>query len=285
MSLAVVLAHFNPVGFSNLRGNYLRTLAEFRLHLPAGCVFNGEVAYDDSPTVDPEAIRIQGSESNRWLWQKENAWSIIASQLPAVFDRIVFVDADLFFCNPLWYEQTAAALDHWDVVQPFTRCHWTSRQHQIEKTRFSIPVRGVFPDWNHAHPGFAWAFRRDVFERTGWFLHSPNGGGDSFLSWALYGDKPPYFAIQVEDQSPVYAYKQRFRGIRAAAIDGDIVHRWHGEYQDRQYQTRNAKLLAAGFNYSAVQLSPSGLLEWSDSAPEVLKNTMKKYFIRRREDG
>jgi len=70
---------------------------------------------DHRPEVNYVKLR-----SPHELWHKENLINIGISRLPEDWQYVAWIDADITFQRPDWAAETIHALQHWDIVQPFS---------------------------------------------------------------------------------------------------------------------------------------------------------------------
>jgi hypothetical protein len=238
------------------------------------------------------------------LWQKERLLNVAAAHLPPSCRKVAWVDADIIFEQPDWIERTSEALDHDFVVQPFTRAVRLGRGNcdddsATEYESFAaVFVRDPSLARNsrdHGHTGFAWAARRELFERCGLYDASISGGGDHLMAHA--------FAASIASSPCVHytftgaeRYAEHFvrwgklardmvRG-RIGVVPGRILHLWHGDIADRSYAGRERHFRALGFDPDAhLTQDNNGMFEWSADAPADLKAWARDLFPSRKEDG
>jgi hypothetical protein len=68
-------------------------------------------------------IRIDGNDSNKYLFQKEHLWNMAAKM--AKNEKLMFIDSDM---SPLedvdWFSKVSDALDHCLFTQGFHTVHY-----------------------------------------------------------------------------------------------------------------------------------------------------------------
>ncbi|MBR9800817.1 hypothetical protein GYB59_03555 [bacterium] len=284
--LAVILTRFNPCGYQTQRENYIATLRHLRGHYEH--IFPVELIFDGQTPDDPAATVIHGGELHRYIFQKERIFNQFARFLPKQFDKLLQLDADLYFTRTDWPELMEAALNRFDIVQPFERCYWADKNGSIFQSRKTIVLSGRYPNFPEYHPGFGWGFRRDVFESLGGFFdENIAGGGDAVFAWSLFGDPArvpdqknmPDYLI---DASRDYLRRVRSLDLQAGFANGSVVHRYHGDRKFRKYNERHIHLKKSGFDRS--HLESDGLVwKWS-AAADHSRHAMKRMFEGRRED-
>jgi len=122
--LHVVTAFSNPVGWRSRT----RLYRDFAAHVVASGAHltTVECAYGERPFEVADApgihvgVRASGSSM---CWNKENLLNIGVSRLPSSARYIGLFDADIRFHRADWTEATVQALQHRDVVQPWSDCY------------------------------------------------------------------------------------------------------------------------------------------------------------------
>src|SRR5579885_1230693 len=133
--LAVITCHFNPLGFRRPIANYFR----FRESLRGATVFTIEASFSGRFSL-PADWKIRANERNI-LWQKERLLNEALKRLPARFDCVAWIDADLLFMNERWAAETVSKLDHVPVVQLFEHAHHLDADARVNEVYQSIAVK------------------------------------------------------------------------------------------------------------------------------------------------
>lgn len=221
--------------------------------------------------------------------------------VPKQYTKIIYCDADLYFINKNWYEEASKALEVYNLIQPFTYCHWTAIDGTIDKKAKSIlTVKPITEDllkskfWTGAEPlhtGFAWGAKRVLWD-SGIKLYPYNflGGADLVSLGAVCGPEITNlslsYAYMRNKITPFYLnWKSRFHNyvnFKTGVISGDVYHEYHGTRENRQYDTRNRIVYENNFDIESVYLNKDGLIT-IDSA-DILK-LIKLYFFNRKEDN
>lgn len=281
--MAAVTCHFNPAGYRRPRDNYFR----FRAALRGVRLFTVEVSFDGEFHL-PSDWQIRADERHL-MWQKESLLNAAIARLPAEFDQVAWIDADLLFLNPDWASQTSALLDVFPAVQLFEVVHYTTASGRLD---------GRFPSFvhsrqkqlaGHAAPGGAWAARRDLIENHGLYPYQIAGGGDQMFVDAIFGARNQFFESLNPHQ--LLAHSRGWHraiyadvGGRVGCTPGDVVHLYHGTRSNRQYIERHRVLREQGYDPSLdVRVTQCGLLEWATHKPR-LHAGLREYFAQRRED-
>jgi len=241
--------------------------------------------------------------SDHVMFHKENLLNLAAKRIPQQYTKLCFVDADIIFSNPNWYEAVSTSLEKYDIVQPMDWCEFLDRHENVvrHETMAGKPPAAMLLQRNEEirldryHPGFSWAFRREVFDALGGFYdRALSGSGDSAFTYAVaknansrycmrgYSDWAPtdskYF------QSPSYidycANAQRLNLSFGYVLNNTARHLYHGSTDVRGYGDARAQHLPAmaADNEYPVCYRDDGLLEWKS---EQHKEQMLPYFVRR----
>lgn len=281
--LALVTCHFNPCGYTQNVENYYR----FRkaLNRPMTVV---ELSFDGS-YLESDSIRIRGDINKHCMWQKERLLNIGIESLPDKYDKVAWIDADIQFFRPDWFEEAEKALQHHDVVQLVGKLHHTDANGGIVK---SVETEGWKmqhdPSSNkYYHPGGCWAARREVISR-GLYDKDIIGGGDSALFYAWSGTPENKYAEfeeipELKKDYVHWAAKQKILDI--GYVPGDGAHFWHGAESNRRYLERYMSLQLGDFDpENDIFINADGIWEWATEKP-LLHNSLQRYFIGRNEDG
>jgi hypothetical protein len=295
-----ITAYFNPLGSHRRLANY-RPFRE-RLGLPLVAVelrgANGfELALDDANIL----IRLDQGDT---LWQKERLLNIALRSLPDECHTVAWADCDVIFENSDWAACGASLLDRYALVHAFHDAVMLPRDWQpgdpipaaAGRSMVACIADGMSPADGFGSrvrgsrkPGLAWLARRDLLQRHGFYDACIVGGGDAAFCAAAYG----CFEAGVERlrmsatrqrhfMSWALPFHDEVRG-RVAAVEGRILHLWHGELAKRQYLERHA-ILAAFDPFSDVFAEPHQAWRWSSAKPE-LHARIREYFSSRDEDG
>lgn len=291
-SVAVIACYFNPVGWLSLRHNYQRFVAHMRERKVN--LFCAEVAFPGQSFPSKSAfIQISATDQNV-LWQKERLFNLIVEKLPAQFDKIAFVDADILFFDPTWMKRSRETLREKVAVQPFSRVYKLDNQGRVEAAFKSVGAGGEDyvleehrPGRLWSSPGVAWVVHRTVFPL---YDRAIDGAGDSLMIHAWTGQKTStayasrgfheraFFDVWADG-----AFK-KVRG-RIGDISGECFHLYHGKASNRGYNERSGILRAERYDPAChVYEDRNGLLAWTAEAPLHLKQELANYFKSRQED-
>jgi hypothetical protein len=304
--LWVVTSLFNPAGYRRKVANY--RLFRERLGLPLVAVELGYGGRFALGRTDADiVVRVRDGDV---LWQKERLLNLGIRALPADCEAVAWVDCDVIFGSRDWAERARAELEQADLVHLFRDRHNLPRDTPVDRIgSWSEPVSAVSlvhrlatgqqsPQEltrnnsaleTRSTTGLGWAMRREVVDRHGLYDACVLGGGDRVMLASAYGRLD--LARQAQHMSARRAehylgwarpYFSEVAG-RVSSIPGRAFHLWHGELEDRRYETR-FDLLADFDPFTDIAPGADGAWRWS-SDKRRLHAMVERYFHRRNEDG
>lgn len=288
--MAVITCHFNFAGFKRPQQNLIRFCRQ--MHTMGIPVYGAEAYMEGrEPFTRTWQNWLQIPVNLRQIcFQKEALLQRLVQEVPKVHQTLAWIDADIWFGNPKWKQETETMLTVFDVVQMFSMAHWTDIDGTIVDSKKSCVDVGITDKWD-GHPGFAWAARRDFLEKIGLFTYGPVGHGDTIMA-CTFLEQPLLKGtlLGLGRDSP----NSHFRRWEAKArpyvtgkvgyVGGDIYHEWHGHRVNRSYYERN-RLLQHYVPEEHIRIAENGLLEWTPAAPKDLIKNVASYFPSRKEDG
>ena len=242
------------------------------------------------------------------LWQKEQLLNIGIEKLPNECDKVCWLDADVLFQNNDWPQQTARLLEEYCVVQPFslsvrlqpgeTECSTEdlplgSAEHEVlHSMAYGVAAKG--PDClssylEHGHSGYAWAARRSLLLKHGFYYANVLGNADLNIAQAMFGGARYLKTDRLSSQATAHLYTWSdafYKSVRGSVawVDGTLFHLWHGYKKDRLYHGRLRVLIEHEFDPEVdLAVSAEGPLVWSSDKPE-LHQWCRRYFALRAED-
>lgn len=305
-----ITAYFNPVGYQRRLWNY-RCFRE-SLSLPLLTMeFGWRGKFDLSPDDADLLIQLDGPDV---LWQRERLLNIALARLPAEVSKIVWLDCDVLFENQDWIAHLDQALDEFPLVQAYSEvvrlpeqsrpawqpefaqlegrqslCSLMSPQHDLLSVCRNLPrmANRVFP----GPTGFGWAFRKDLMLRHGFYDVDVLGGGDILFISALAGCFDiaiGYHAMTAAAERHYLRWAEPFHHEvrqQVGCLPGRLYHLWHGNVDNRGYQTRYQHFERFDFEPEAdLALAENGVWQWGSDKPE-LHEFVQAYFSSRCEDG
>lgn len=298
---AIVSSHFNPCGYRLRERNlklFVRPMVERGLPLfLAELVFPGRRPALAPSDGWPHVTHFHGRDV---LWHKERLINLTVARLPARYTKVAWIDADVLFPDPAWYEQTSALLDSSNLVQLFDEARQLDNEGREILRVHSVAghvARGRPEPFALARSGtktgMAWAAKRSILEGPGLLDIMILGGADEFMTLSAY---------DAFDQSPSKTMRRstpeldRLRAAWAAAfreavggqityLPGTVVQLGHGSAENRKYADRQQILARHDFD-PAADLAPGddGVWRWASPKP-LLHADVARYFEERREDG
>lgn len=294
----MVTCHFNFAGFKSPERNLWRFLAHME---ESGVpVYGVELFLNGSTPVTKHLPTWRQIEAgpDALLWQKEALLNAAEKLVPARFDKLAWIDADLTFSSKRWPEMLARALQTCKVVQMFHRCQWLRADGTVERERESCVKQGLTSRWL-GHPGFAWAARRDLWRRCGGLYDRGIAGcGDVCFVAATLAPDPvgrmrslrKYDGCGLDHPASREFFADWARKVRGwvggavGYLPCDVQHHWHGSLSNRQYQDRCEWV--AGLDVTReVRNAEAGHLEWTSEANPQRRALIEGYFASRKEDA
>ena len=278
--MAICLVIFNPTKSKKLISNYWKMIEKLEpLKLP---VFTLELVFNDNAPELPNAFHVHGSS---YMFHKERLCRLLEERVPKQFKKLAFMDADLVYDDPKWYSETSKLLNSYDVVQMFEDAHWMNNAFTEPILRRKSTLFMEEKIYNHKHhPGFAWAFRREWYNKVGYFDWAISGSGDTLSSakWLMktlpanFQSLPkPMFREYIkffDKPTPKITY---LKGI-------DVFHLYHGSRKNRQYTERHKLLDTPEDIRALIKINKEGVYEWRDK--KKWNPIFFKYFMDRKDD-
>lgn len=289
MKLAIITCHYNWFGFESPRRN-LQQFLSATAELPVYGVEAQLPGHVMQTTGLPGWQQVIADE-RQVMMQKEALLNLAAASVPAEYNALVWVDADILFTNPDWFRHTAKMLDAVPVVQPYSVAVWQDRNGQPVDQRQSIASAPDRLLRCQAHPGFAMAARRSLWAPKigGLYDRMVVGNGDVGFAAAALGQNLPGHLRMSEAMHLHYhgwaeGVKLWAKGRHPGVVSGQACHLWHGDLKDRHYMDRNGSLCQVDPTVH-LRLAENGLMTWTDAAPFGLRYSVRSHFANRREDG
>jgi hypothetical protein len=294
---AVLISFFNPARFRRTLNNacyIIKILREKKIPCyVAECVFN-----DEKPQIAGADLVVR---SNSYMFYKEQLINKLEKIVPENYTKLVALDGDIMFDCPDWIDQISVALDKCDVIQPFLKACWlTPDNKRVRSWKYGQSyallknIEITKQNLHEYHPGFAWAFRRDVFRKLGGLY--PNaiiGSGDSLFTFCFYKNGIPDFWMAenrnggalkaVLENWPEYHANFKRVNPKLGHLTIKCLHLFHGLMQNLQYNTRYNDFLKHGFESwtTGITYNKDGITEFTDPKQ---RNALLEFFKSRNED-
>jgi len=304
--LWAIACHFNPVGYRRRVQNF-RAFRE-KLEVPLVAV---ELVYGEKPELsEADADILIQLRAKDVLWQKERLLNLALAAVPAACKKIAWLDADVIFERDDWAPETARALDHAYLVQPFrgvidldeaastTEIDFDRPSRYSASSRIAtgeLPVELIATEprmrKRGAALGLAWAGRRELFSERGFYDASILGGGDRVIMCAGYGlwrELMPMAKLSAAQCRHLERWALPFYEAvksRIGFVEGAVATLWHGDLKNRGHQAKRAAFEAFDFDPEVdIAIDPSGAWRWASPKLEM-HDFVASYFASRNEDG
>lgn len=244
---------------------------------------------------DPWHVQLVGDSE---LWSKENMINIGVASLPAGWRYVAWIDSDITFLNRNWVRDTLHQLQHHHIVQLWQTCADQGpdgRTISIDKS-FAYKMQ-TETDWqgapgqdiySFAHPGYAWAMRRETWDQLGGlFEYAILGSGDHHMALCWIGKWELSVPVAMGDVYKHFlrCYQDRATGVNVGYVNGTIAHSWHGAKVTRGYNARWSILINARYDPVAdVRKTSNGVLHMNPGNARFVSD-MAGYFKSRNEDS
>ena len=276
--MAVCFVFFNPARSKKMLMNYFYTIEKLKLAtIP---FYTLELTFDDHEPEIADAFHVKG---NSVLFHKESLCALLEKRVPYRFKKLLFLDADIVFGKPKWYEEVSRLLATYEVVQPFSTCVWLdSTYSKMVQSRLSVAYMNRSKTYNPTyHPGFGWAFQRKWFKEVGFYQYGITGSGDTLSAAAWLGVKFPPSYLRPAFQASYEDYTQQIPP-KIACSTGTVYHLWHGTATNRKYVDRHRMIDGVRDVRSIVETNSQGVFELKD---KTIESKMREYFTSREDDG
>lgn len=289
--IAFLTAYFNPCGWEIRKSNYVKFRERMR---KLGCeVFVAELSFDGRWEVEEggaeHVFRFHGDAGRSVLWQKERLLNCLLERLPAEYNAVAWIDAEILIYDDDFLDRLKAKLQTCNAVQLFETAT-TLPPHGDEP---ALVAKSVCVEGGGWSPGYGWAYRREVLDAAGGFFDAGVlGHGDQYIAVAA--------GCRIEQRKLLDSMTQGFRDRyeqwaakfreKAEGVVGylpiNVRHLWHGKRGDRKW-TERQETLREFDPTTDVMIGESGVWEWTDHALSTktdMVRRVREYFEERRED-
>jgi len=300
-----ITAFFNPDGNRKRVENYRKFRKSSRAQgLKLLCV---ELAFDnaDFGLGKGDADKLIQLRASTMLWQKERLFNVALENLPKNCDKVAWLDADILFNNNEWVKETGKLLESYRVVQPYSfivrlpeNKSWLNHNklpygnkegEKIHSMGYGIAHFGKkqLPTFiKHGHTGFAWAARKSILDKHGFYDRLITGSGDSLMAHALYGS--PYSHVKRCSPKKMQRDQQKWMEKIFGDVQGSvyythglIFHLWHGHYENKRFHHRLRVLEKYGFDPQVdIKIGKNGCWVWA-TEKDGLHQEIREYFWAR----
>jgi len=229
------------------------------------------------------------------LWHKENMINIgVKKLLPKNWKAVAWIDGDIEFDNPNWVIDTLKVLTKCDLVQLFTTCLdldekeipfsiWQSYGYKYAHGNSSYHKdKGI----NYWHCGYAWACRRDFFDKMGGlYENSILGSGDYIMTQGYLGLNSSVHGDLVGFDEDIKRYNKNLDNIKIGYIPTNIKHFFHGSKENRRYIERNDIYVNHKFDPNIhITKDKNGVIIPTKKMTKQFLKDIEDYFRVRNED-
>lgn len=305
-----ITVYFNPLRWRRRLENY----RNFRRHLTVP-LLAVELGYDGRFELGPDdadvLIQLPGRDV---LWQKERLLNLALAALPAEVERVACLDSDVILGRADWPAAACRLLEDYPLIHLYSEVYYLPEDHPpvVPGPDSSLPrvagaaylrARGQTPlticqgspDPSSSLPpvvyGMAWAFRRELFARHGWYDAFIMGGATRATCYAAFGlheQAPASFQFNEPMRRYYLNWAEPFyRAVqgRWGYLPGPLAHLWHGDLVRRGYRRRYQLLARFDFDpFEDIALDEHGIWRWNSAKPE-LHQAVHDFFASRQEDG
>ena len=301
--LCIITSYFNPNGYKTKKQNFEQFIAPIKKSKLNYIVV--ECSFKDNKYDLRKSKNIVRVNSNNVLWQKERLLNVALKYVPESCTKIAWIDSDILFSNKDWASETSILLDKYQVIQPFEYAIRLPKGNSLQGdlnenyngfgyvyTKYpNSLIEGKFD--LHGHTGFAWAAKKEVFDKYGFYDTCISGSGDHLMAHTFCGDwdssclermfldNDIFFKHYVKWSENIYKKVKAKLGY----TEGVIFHLWHGDVKDRKYLERMKFLSDYKFDpVKDLYLNETECWEINKSKSELI-HWASDYFTHRKEDG
>jgi hypothetical protein len=283
--LAVCFAFFNYTGSSRLIMNYLYTVEKLKVaNIP---FFTIELIINGSQPCIKDALHVYGKS---YLFQKENLLRILEEKVPAKYTKLLFLDADIIFDKPGWYDMLSKLLNDNDVCHCFETAYWLDLSYKKKiksvKSYICSPEKNILL-WDsnkniQYHCGFGWAFKRSWYKKSGFIDDAVLGSGDLIFSYGLY--RETYKGTQDISfySNSIKKWYANINNPKITFLPVTVYHMFHGDLSNRQYVSRNEIFKGIADVNDVIEKNTYDVYELVD---EKLNAKCYQYFLGRMDDS
>lgn len=261
-------------------------------------LYTVEVAFGNRPfaiTNSSNSKHLQ-LRTNSEVWHKENMINLAIQRLPADWEYVAWIDADVSFSRPDWVNETLNQLQHYHVVQMFAAAMDMGPNFEImqKHTGFAysylqnIKGNSEYSNW---HPGFAWAARKSAINDLGGLIDCAIlGAADRHMAFGLIGriEKTIHSKLNNGYAQELMLWQERAEKYikrNIGYVPGTLLHSWHGKKRDRRYRERWDILIKNNYDPDLdLKQDWQGLHVLSDRNIK-LRDDIRAYFRSRNEDS
>lgn len=277
-----------------------------------------ELSYDGNFVVtDSKNKNHLQLHSKDILWHKENLINLTLKTMPKSCKYVAWIDADTYFDNDNWVNDTIEKLKKHCIIQLFYDSVFLNKDGSssyrlgysyslmnkdifyptlpgLEKMKRNKLLRQASErnrNGGYTSPGLAWAARKDFMDYMGGLIdkiifHT----GDELVANALY-NKPnrkghsPYKKLIDDYTKKAFKYYKETK-LYPSYLDNTIIyHKWHGSAENRQYYKQTEIFDKYNIDLDRdIIMNEHGVYELASHVSNDFKNELLNHFINRKED-
>lgn len=305
-TLYVLCVIFNPRRFES-RYRLYKQFAKY-IEYSGAVLVTCEIAWDGRPfeVTQPHNKYHLQLRTDYEFWHKERGLNLALAHLKQIHPearKVAWIDADVQFSNVNWVQDTLFALDHYDVVQPYSQginlnpkdeMMWKADSlfaNYVKKLGYHQKPPKQVKYLSGGHPGLAWAATIKALDSLGGLLDiCAAGSGDTHMANCLMGDytlyTSPHYSPGLMKAFKDWAEKcDRHIKRNIGFVHGICFHHWHGKSAQRGYEKRIGILCFHQFDPATdLVITDNGLYKWAGNKPE-LEHDVRLSLSSRNEDS
>jgi hypothetical protein len=235
--------YFNFRNDIRQKNNFIKFLKQFEGYydnMVVGLVDYGDIDFE----IPCKTISIKGDVDNK-VWSKEILINKIVDQSNS--DYILWIDGDIIYENLDWLNNLDYLMKDNDFLQLFETINYLDESGKIIESHKSI-ASNVSNDIDTLlskglKPGGSWMSKSNILKSTPLFDKMWVGGGDTILTYGLYGIENGWTLNKVREGSEKVWLDAKnwitsFGKRKVGYLPITINHLYHGDLKDRDYNER-----------------------------------------------
>lgn len=296
--LDVVAVVSNPVQY-NSRYRLYNEFCERMRKEPQVRLFTVELQHRNKPFVTDASLKLRTSDE---VWHKENMINVAVNHLPANWEYMAWIDADVEFQRKDWVAETLRQLQHYDIVQLFSHAVDLGPNgetmdihngfcYQWVQNLMGEDAPRAQPYKKFHHTGYAFAMKAETYDNLGGLMEFPIlGAADHHMCKAWIGRVEESYPNNIHPnyQQLCHDYQERCeRHLKQniSYVAGTLVHYWHGKKVDRKYHERWQILIRNDFDPLMDIKKDRNNLWKLEGNKSKLRDDLRSYFRVRNEDS